>query len=903
MSKGLIFSLDIFIGISLLLIVLISSFYLFSISQTYEERGYEQQKFVANDFLNSLAELKVSEAENQSETIKNLISNGNLTDDEQELSVLNLILSYWAQYKDENNTLKKQIAENITKEMVNSVKILEDINLSLSVGDDLIVGNYTNISNSIIVSSLIENTYSSTEPKYGYMARAYLNEIKTERASYLYFGGFVGQGNLTFNLYIPENAENITSAYLEVSSGSNFSLFVNNNFSGNFSVNPTAGNFSANIKSSVNISNFKKGNNTLKIVFSPVNLTEQYFGGGFLKVNYNTTEFFEEKEAGKQRYYFPEIEGIINLYDGFYIPGELNNISTYLHYYNNITNGIVYLNIANSTIFESNETGEVNITLNNSNISSSITNAGLSYYNLSKTTIPLRLGMKSTTFAEQEVGNADVVLITDVSGSMAQCVDSNDDCSSGNQRIDLAKQLDKEFVGIILNSTGNRIALVSFNSGISNYTSLTNDSAYLNSTIDDYTAGGGTCLCCAENKAYEILNSESNSSRQKFVIVMTDGIPSHKCTSSGCEGTSSSGSFEEDCYGCTYCCPADPNTGAGCDCPTSQSCGYCGCYSLSHWLCHWHPTCCENVCSCTCNWCCQQSCNCGCEIQNANFSSCRLHNNLNTTVYSIGFGPVANCQMGNTTLTAIADCGGGDYYASQNASELEEIYRNIAQSIVSISYTTQKVSIEGNVSIAGSLLFNDSYIEFNYNETKPEFGYGEFSLSFENNCTDGTCNLIKKNETEILEAKVTSYSGDYWTNLIVLTNSSAENLTIYNLSKYGKYEKLGDPFMISIQKEKISNGTNTISIFLGINETDRIPVSNDSKLIYSLKVPGYVGYGSVFDTLEEAEEDARNRLEEKIFNLTGQTISILGVNTNTNTIHGIRTLSNTSLVKLIYSKE
>ncbi|OYT43550.1 MAG: hypothetical protein B6U88_00595, partial [Candidatus Aenigmarchaeota archaeon ex4484_56] len=621
--RGLIFSLDIILGISLLIIVLISSFYLFSTPEVYEERGYEQQRFIAEDFLISLAELKVSEAAIQSKTIENLILNGNITEDEQELSVLNLILTFFARYKDENNTIEKEIAENITKEMINSVKILKNISFGLYVGSDLIVGNYTNTSDKIVVSSLIENTYGSEGPKYGYMARGYLSGIETERASYLYFGGFVGQGNLSFNIYIPETVKNIILSYLEVSAGSNFSLFVNNNFSEDFFLNSSAGNFSANIKSYINISNFKKGNNTIKIVFNSTNTSNQFIGGGFLRVDYNTTELFEEKESGKYRYNFPRIEGIINLYDGFYIPGNLTNINVHLHYYNNVSEGNIFLTIANASVFESDEVGEVNITLNNSNISSSITNAGLNYCNISKVTVPLRLGMKSLTFTEQEVGNADIVLITDVSGSMTQCVENNSNCPSGSQRIDLAKQLDKEFVDIILNTSGNRVALVSFNSGISDYTSLTNDTAYLNSIIDSYTAGGGTCICCAENKAYEILQTESNSSRQKFVIMMTDGIPSHQCYNNIniCNGTGTTG-YLFDCYGCTYCCPADPNTGAGCDCPTDQSCGRCGCYFWSGWWCHSYPTCCENICDCTCESCCQQSCSCSCEIQNANFSSC-----------------------------------------------------------------------------------------------------------------------------------------------------------------------------------------------------------------------------------------------------------------------------------------
>ena len=876
MIKGLVFSLDIVIGIFLLLIVLISSFYLFSVPEVYEERGYEQQKLIANDFLNSLAELKVSEAATQSKTIENLILDGNITEDEQELSVLNLILTFFARYKDENNTVKKEIAENITKEMANSVKILKNINFSLSVGNDFIVGNYTNTSDKIVVSSLIENTYSSEEPKYGYMARGYLSGIETERASYLYFGGFVGQGNLSFNLYIPENAENITSAYLEVSAGSNFSLFVNNNFSGNFFINSSAGNFSANIKSSVNVSNFRRGNNTIKIVFNTSNLTEMYLGGGFLRVNYNTTELFEEKESGKQRYNFLGIEGIINLYDGFYIPGNLTNINIYLHYYNNLSGGSIFLTIANATVFESNEVGEVNISLNNSNISSSIANNGLSYYNISKLTIPIRLGMKSITFTEQEVGNADVVLITDLSGSMNWRMNSSDtgierSCDDpllydpSTKRISVAKCLDKDFVRIIMNLSGNRMGLVGFNSNAYKYTPTLNyTKEQLISEIDSYpdSPSGGTCICCAINKAYQLLQQYSNASRDKYIIVMSDGIPSECC---GCAGWS--------CWWIWCWCNSCDQQGTG----TSSQYSDCG----------------GGASDCT-------GTACSGAIQNAIFSSCRVHADLNATVHSVGFGPVATCENANYTLHEIADCGNGSYYASQNASELQEIYRNIAQSIVSISYTTQKVSIEGNVSIGGNLLYNDSYIEFNYNETGIEFGYGEFSLTFEKNCTNGTCILDKKNETEILDAKITSYSGDYWTSLVVLTNSTSENLTIYNLSKYGNYERLGDPFIISIPVKYISNGTNNITLMVGLSEDNQTLGSNDSKLIYSLKVPGFVGYGSVFNTIEEAEEDARNRLKDKIFNLTGQNISILGINTGTSTITGVRTISNTSLVKLVY---
>ncbi len=888
-NKGLVFLTDIIIGVSILFIIIFSSFYLFSTPETQKEKLYDRTNLISSDLINSFSELKVNEVQDLSPTINSLIQNESLTEDEQETSTFNLILTLWAQGEDEGNETKKELARNITNELIDSVgNYSTNINISFLVSNSTIYGNYSSVpeGKGLAVSTIVESAYSSGEPRYGYMARAYLSEVNKEGKSYLHFGGFVGQGNISSNLKMPSDAS-ITGAYLEVYSGANFSLYIDGNFSGSFTPT-TFGNFTANVKSSdINTSNLKTGNNSIEIDFTSGENMDHFIGGGFLRVTYTTSNFYETKEVGKKRYYFPGIEGIINLYDGFYVPGDLNNLSAYLHYKNNVTNGVVYLNIANSTIFESNETGEVNVSLNNSNISSSILGSGLSYNNLSKTTTPLRLGMKSTTFTEQEIGNADVVLITDVSGSMSQCVENNSDCPSGQQRIDLAKQLDKEFVDVILNITGNRVSLVSFNSDISNYTSLTDNETYLNSTIDKYTANGGTCICCPENKAYEILNSESNSSRQKFVIMMTDGIPSHKCTSSaGCEGTSSSGSFEEDCYGCTYCCPANPDTGANCDCPTSQNCGYC------YWW-EWYG----------CDSCCQDSCSCSCEMQNANFSSCRLHNDLNTTVHSVGFGPIANCQMGNKTLNAIANCGGGDYYSSQNASELQEIYRNIAQSIVSISYTTQKVRVEGDVSIGGNILYNDSYLEFNYNETEIDFGFGEFSLTLEENFTSpGNVTLDKPNNTELIEAKLTSYSGDYWSSLVTINNSQG-NHTAYNLSEFGEYSKLGDPFTIHLPKQQIANGTNNITLKVGLEEGNQTLGSNDSKLVYKLKIPGYVGYGDTFNTSERAKDDAVQRLIDRIYDLTGINTSSWNITKPTEPIRGIQGIYSPSLIKVVVWKE
>ncbi len=1163
--RGMVFSLDIIIGISILIVVLLSSYYIFSVPEINEEIEYEQMNIMSNDFLNSMAEIKVSEISNQSETINNLITNGNLTEDELELSVLDLVLTYWSIYKDENNLLKKELAENITEEIVNSISTLDDIEFSLIIGNESISGNCSNTSESLSVSSLIENTYGSG-PKYGYIARAYLSGIKTNKSRYLYFGGFVGQGNLNFNLNIPETAGVVTSAYIEIYSGSNFSLYINGNFSGNFSIDNTTGNFSANIKSTnIDLSNFIKGNNTIEINFSTVNITEQYFGGGFLKVDYNSTELYEETKAGNMKYYFPGIEGIMNLYDGFYVNGDLNNMSAYIHYKNNISGGIVYLTIANSTVFRSNETGDINITLDNSNLSYYFNSSGLNYSDLSMKTIPLKFGIENIIPSDGE-GYGDAVLITDVSGSMA-----TSDIQPGNQqRLAVAISADKNFIAGMLNMSGNRVSLVSFTTDVHQTHELSDNKTTLDNQVNSYIPLSGTCICCGINKGNKLLQkpylislitaksawlyntnysstnppeingsnwtginyndtnwssgnailgfenisyspnidtdignnggnyyfrkyfniTNSNKIKNLYIKILSDDnteiylnghlvyneTTEHNATYWNIGNTFFENGFESssfvgkgfnatiwsveygndnnearthqdaaDIYSGSW--GAEMEEGDEGEVALSTQAGFLdltNCINCklefqlkltNDWESSdrlyvdiydgvWHYgemdiegeiyddriwqkfslnlsgynlannfrirfdqessrdseeshldeiiirdiieinksylvtgnnvlsvklknndsesakfdlnleaeierknamlvmsdggtnyECPEQIATpdysgdVAANFWCSNAADDACD--DAIQAACTARYNYSTIIYSVAFGASAE----TITLKKIAcwDCATNDwlpgenetncsrFYQSNNASELEHIYQQIANDIVNMSFEKQILVIEGNISYDNHL-YRDSYIEFYYNETKPDFGYGEFHLSFEKDCIDSVCHLEKNPETSILEAKVTSYSADYWTNLLILTNSTPENTSIYDLSMYGLYENLGDPFILDIPTNKISEGSNNISIFMGVSSADIIPGSNDSKLIYSLKVPGSVDYGEIFNSSYNAEEDAKQRLRENIYNLTGQNISIL-TNTDANVIRGVRTISDANLVKFVIGKK
>ena len=1308
--KGLIFTADIAIGLLILLTILFSSQYLFSVPESYSEKFYEQMNLVSTDLLNSLTELKVYEAANLSPTINNLISNKSLTEDELEISVFNLILTLWAQGDDENNETKKELAKNITKELISSIgNFSQNFNLSIIAYNTTIYGNYTALpkTKNIVSAALVESSYGSGKPKYGYTARAYLTDIDKEDSSYLYFGGFVGQGNISTILKLPSDA-NITQAYLEAYAGTSFDIYLNGNFSGNFTPT-TFSNFSANVKGFVNETNLKPGNNIIEIRFTSGNITDWFIGGGFLRVTYKTSKFYEIREIGKKKYYFPGINGLINLYDSFYIPGDLNNMSIYLHYNNNVTGSTIYLTIANATVFRSNATGEQNIVLNNTYILSNLTSNGLSYANISKKTVPLRLGTE-TLALEQYFGVSDAILITDVSGSMGWRMDMNSvggidrACNDPNledpstQRISVAKCVDKDFVDGMLNVSGNRVGLVSFTTSIDKTHELSDNITSLKNQIDSYTPLWRTCICCGINEAMDLLQkpymvelitqgdvwkyttnyptteppvingfdwksleyNDTNWSSGKAILGFEKNaswyfqgwdyrVPIDISNTAGnltdyqikitynFSEDYSNGDIQQYCQDIRFTyynftsgnqteipywienCNLSASDNAtiwvkvpflenststriymyyGNSTVSSESNGDAvfeffddfegttlnltkwthieGSYSISDSAFHgnggdsiewirtrtyqisgsalikfkmkpdfssgdWDAgigvgTSGEGVASgfiddystgdpmgildniwiwwvgfsntdiarsdfntyhiykvvidsstntryfydltdgrthsrsgielgyvwlitdsekptrdtsydwifaskyvnpeptitfgipittdignnggnyyfrkkfyltghsiinestlyvysddnaevylnghlidndtqehAATYWNRIVSVNTTYFREGENIVAVKLRNNDNESakfdlkleaiferrkamlvmsdgqaneecaeqgwtpdysgdglpdqaeddaiqagcdardqgilVYSVAFGSAADA----TTLQKIAcwNCSANDwipgeagnncsrFYQSSNVSELKQIYKKIAQEIANLSLVKQIMKVKGNITWENNFLYNDSYVELYYNETPPNFDFGEFSLTIEKNFTSqGKVDLIKPNETELLEAEITSYSGDYWTSLVTV-NNFVGNFTVYNLSVYGGYSKLGDPFIVSIPTNYITNGTNNITLFVGLGENNQTLGSKDSKLIYKLKVPGYVDYGSTFNTSEEAKEDAVNRLINKIYNLTNINISGWGIVKATEPIRGVGSIYAPSLVKVI----
>ena len=93
--------------------------------------------------------------------------------------------------------------------------------------------------------------------------------------------------------------------------------------------------------------------------------------------------------------------------------------------------------------------------------------------------------------------------------------------------MDLAKDAALNFVDVVLNMSGNRIGLVSYDSSVDGTESVTDVQVNLQSEINSYSANGGTCICCGINNAKNMLVSSAN---QKYMVVMTDGEANYYCS-------------------------------------------------------------------------------------------------------------------------------------------------------------------------------------------------------------------------------------------------------------------------------------------------------------------------------------------------------------------------------------
>ena len=802
-KKGIYYTLDALLsGFLLIGVVLIV------LNADFGSNTLDQEVFIARDIISALDQLKVHEFSDLT-FISDEINNGNITDVDK--SLLELIGYYWAT----NQSEKSEVVFNILADNV----LKDQLGARLVIGDDVLYSRETGSQDNVFVASRMLSGIDEAVPLEGASSSAYLKRIRNKKSSsYAYLGGFVGQGNVTFTgepVPLDINESKIEDVYLEGDFASDFNFFINGTFCDALTVN----------KEPLNVDSYYlddcksligPGVNEFKIEFLE-DFSEAYVAGGLLRIDYRTDELQQIKNFSRQTYNFPEIIGLANLYDSFYIPGILEEINVHLIYETNesayITIGerIIGLNNASGHLFSGVEGSTENIggmLRFNVSLSDSFfrNNVNLDYDLVSNNTVPLRFASYEVVKEVVQSGDADVILISDHSQSMMRALEdwSMGDSSrmkkceealahSDTRRSHLAACLSYDFADTILNYTGNRLWPVYMHDDEIKYYHNPEDLEAIKGFMGSFPQGEGhSCISCAVNQAYEILNEYTNESRKTFVVLMTDGVPTD-CSQGDCSSTSVD-------YGSRQC-PGICNQAGNCPPSTRED---------------------------QCNQCIDNPE----AVNNLLFSVERLVQEFNSTIFTIGFGPVEECDFAGDVLNQVAIIGNGTYQHSSNVEDIQLIYENISFEILSrIEQKEQIVDVrEGEVN---SNLLKGSHIDFVFQPLISEPSPGKISVTFEEplQSCDNTFDIPLG--LEIIDAKVTSYSASNWSDLVI-----SNDITVFNLSDYYvPYPRLGDPFEIQVPVTTLNEGENNIVLGTGSSPENRSGCSADNKFIYTALVP------------------------------------------------------------------
>ena len=508
-KRGVFFSIDSLIALAVLVTAIILIVPVIEVT--------EQDLYVQSDLVASLSALKIGEIDNS--YASSLISNGVISDENK--SVLETIAEFYVT----NKTAAREL----------SVSIFNDINTSDNIGiwfgNELIASkNTTSFSDAekVIVERQVISGIQEGDSVTAFSGRAFLSG--GERSEFFYFGGYVGEGNLSALI---EYDGNITSAEIEIAIVEDFELYVNGDYEGLFS---GSGSQFSPISHSINISNFSTGSNVIELKADNLSLNT---GGGFIRITYNP----EISYTQSKRYYFPGIEGVINFYGSFYVPNQLKSMDIHLRYFSNLT---TFLNIGNVTVYSGSSENETNITLDNTTLASL-----LDYDSLTGETIPLRFGVEDADFVINTTLQADVFSVTDISGSMLQCngggfwccLFSGDSCSSPatcsacsgtfEDKLTPAKNANEAFINALLDVDDDQVGLVAYSTSASEFHELSRDNASLQAEVDSWDAGGSTCICCGINTAVSDLVANSSSGNYRSIVVMSDGDANQECVQQG----------------------------------------------------------------------------------------------------------------------------------------------------------------------------------------------------------------------------------------------------------------------------------------------------------------------------------------------------------------------------------
>ncbi len=680
-----------------------------------------------------------------------------------------------------NKTVLEGIAELYAKQNEDAGLLLESIIGDLNPGENMgiwmdnqLIYSYNSspISNAedIWTSRQIVSGIEKGEEIRGFSSRAFLSHNNYKK--YFYFGGYIGDGNISVEV---NYSGEITNADLEIAINKDFDIYINDEFSGHYQksdsdLNPTKYDLSS------YLSRFNSGKNIIEI--SGENL---YIAGGFFRIGYET----DNPDLSSSKYYFPGVEGLINIYDGFYIPGNLTGIEIFLHYFSNTT---LFMTIGNTTIMNQSSETEEEITLSDSEL-----NSKLNYQLLEGKTIPLRLGLEEIQGSLGRGGVADIVFLIDTTGSMGA-------------EISDVYNIVEDFTEILENSSINyRLGLVEFkdypisNCGsssdfpykIHNFSGeeFTSDGEVYRSKVNDLFASGGYDGPESHLRAInESLKMGWRDNALKYNIMLTDNRPHAK-----------------DClekswnhWYCDDCLLGNP--------------WYCSYYDLDDCEYSWTDT--------------DKDCNLGPKYAS---NMTKKMGEEDIIFYYISknnsYGVCGNRIMAKN----MTNVTGGKFYPYTESEGVGEIILDIAGNIVNLTYSNQTAVSFGGLN---TKLYPDSYIKFNYD--KEELPYGLMITAEKEFDNSNQVTFTIPENSEVLKAEALSYSGPKWTSFVQIYNDSKWQ-DIFNLTQYGTdYTELGDPYVVNVPKNEIKNGSNQLRIRTGLSPSNFTSGSESNKIIYSL---------------------------------------------------------------------
>jgi len=819
-KKGYFFSIDAIIASTLLItgLLLASTLYVKEPDTTTIER-YSQ------DLMNVLSKAKLHEF--NSSLINDLIVSGQI--DDLNKTILEQAAQFWAEGNASLATTLLKVTEDI---------IPEQFKVGIYFGNEYIYGQNDSPTLALVSSKRLLSGFAKGKPVEGFTSAAQLTSFEARSGfAYYYFGGFVGQGNLTVRIVLPATVVNITSAYLEADINDNFTLYVNNNFAGDFSPGSAGGGYKLADKWQINdsyLDHFTQGANFVNLTFD----TYGFVGGGFLRVGYltaeaNDTNITSFEGTVRHRYYFPRINGLINLFDSFFIPGQLEKMFIHLHYDSNVD---TFLTIGNVTVWTLDSIGENFVDLPNSDLK-----LKLDYTASSEVTIPIRFGatVGGNITTEGFAGKADVILVNDLSGSMEYCINSGcsasqlgnkDYCTSGHvykpengtycelreenftdpiagpvcqdrwhafcpandtRKIDILINASGAFSDLLLGALGNKLGMIGYSS---------------DRPLDRAIPAGGVWadrFTLFPDSIVSAINLSDNTTALNNYINTRMDTYFETCICCGVNRAIQifNNLSNENRFKAMVVMS---------DGEATDKCG--GGYGI------------------------------GAAKAKAIEKALEACNDYNISVSTVAFGQDADTE----TLQDMV-CGGGDFYNASDVEDLISVYSDLAKSINNFSYSSQLINVSGGTPAVG-LLFGDSYIEYNYTPgIIPGFALIPATLEsprFGNNISETTLDILAgMNLTEI---RVTSYSDTSWTDNLTISNSipNRNAFTLDNIAS--DYLAVGDPFVVYANPTLFETGSNLVHISTGSGPTNYTGGSNDNVIVYKLLVPNFVPEQGVF---------------------------------------------------------